>query len=286
MKVKLFALTTICLLLISGCTKQSFNKSKEDRMTFLALSKPPATGETRGGGGGTDKDVKHFIAVKHQFVVETPEAELVKALEATLKFCQTIKCEVLNSNIVGQTSNSAPGGSLSLRIIPNDIDKFFDHLKRSATILEHRTESEDKTTEVIDVEAKLKNMTELRDRLRALLAKAPASVKALVELERELANVQSDIDSLTTTRKVLANETEKIAVLIDFQPQQSITRTGAFAPIANAWHDSGKVLSESFGTLMTFIFALIPWLIILLPLLWLIVRMIRRKSRKQKVAPE
>ncbi len=33
-------------------------------------------------------------------------------------------------------------------------------------IVEHRTESEDKTPTVIDVDAKIKNLTELRDRAR------------------------------------------------------------------------------------------------------------------------
>jgi hypothetical protein len=270
MRTRYSILAIICLLLFSGCAKKNLEQSESFHFVF---DRSPDAENKLGD---------RYTAVKHWLVVETPESEVAKVWESTIKLCSSIKCDVLNSSIAGQTVDLPPRGELALRIIPGDLSKLFEHLEKSSTISEHRTESETKTEDVIDVEARQRNMTELRDRLRSLLIKAPASVKELVELERELATVQSSIDSLAMRRKVLANETENIAVHIGFQPSQSIARTGILAPIANAWHSSGLVLSESFGALVTFIFALIPWLIIIIPSTWLIVRILRRRSRKQK----
>jgi hypothetical protein len=230
-----------------------------------------------------DKALKRFIAISHKVVVETPESDLVNAFESTLKFSKSIKCEVLKSGIVNQTPTSPPRGELSLRIDPGDLDNFFGFLKKSTTIVEHTTESEDKTAEVIDVDAQLKNRIELRDRLRSLLAKSPASVKDLIELERELSDVQSQLDSISTRRKVLANETEKVAVQIDFRAKPSITSTGVFAPIADAFRESGSVLLESIAALITFIFAIIPWLVLIIPAIWIIAKILRKRSQKNKL---
>src|SRR5690606_16016714 len=53
----------------------------------------------------------------------------------------------------------------------------------------------DVTDEMIDVEARLKNLYVLRDRFRALLDKA-VKVSEILEIERELSRIQSDIDSV------------------------------------------------------------------------------------------
>jgi len=76
----------------------------------------------------------------------------------------------------------------------------------------HATESEDKTTAVLDTEARIKNLTGFRDSLRMMMAKSSASVKDLVEIQEQLTEVQSQLDSETAQRKILANETEKVAV--------------------------------------------------------------------------
>ncbi len=227
---------------------------------------------------------RRFIAIGHRLVIEVPESKLVEAYESMLNFLKSIKCEVLSSSINNQTPASPPRGELSLRVDPGDLDKLFGFLNKSVVVIEHATESEDKTAEVIDIEAHLKNMTELRDRLRSLLGKSSASVKDLVELESQLAEVQSKIDSIVTRRKVLANETEKIAVQIAFRAKRSMTRSGVFAPIADAWDNSGSVLFESLGVLITFIFAVIPWLILIIPAIWLIIRFFRRRSRRAKTS--
>lgn len=270
------AASFICLLLsTAGCAKKSVPPPGDDVAGLASFLASP--GEAQSDTSG------RFIAVGHRFVVEAPEADLVKAWQGVIDYCHTIRCEVLAST-VSQAPSAPPSGRLSLRVIPGDIDKLFDLLAKSVTILEHSTESEDKTATVVDVEAKLTNLTEFRNRLRAMLAKSPANVKDLIEVERELSKVQAELDSIVATRKALANETEKVAVQITFQSKRTIARTGALTPVISAFQESGSVLSESLATLITFVFNIIPWLVLIIPAIWFGPRLFRRVFRKQKVS--
>jgi len=233
--------------------------------------------------GDTSEQSQRFIAVGHNLVIETPEAELQKAWQSAGEYCRTLRCEIIASNIVNRTHESPPSGTLSLRVVPGDVGKLFDRLGKTGTILQHTTRSEDKTATVIDVEAKIKNLTGLRDRLRAILATAPGSLKDVVEVERELSKAQSELDSLVTQRKVLANETEKVAVEVSFHAKMSAVGRRIFAPIAIAWQGAGLVLSESIAALITFIAAVIPWLFLVVPLFWILVKLLRK--RKAQRAP-
>src|ERR1700680_1257851 len=61
-----------------------------------------------------------YLAVRHKLVVVAAGADLPKALEAVIGFCGTIQCEVVSSNVTNQTDDSAPSGSVSVRVRPGD----------------------------------------------------------------------------------------------------------------------------------------------------------------------
>lgn len=125
---------------------------------------------------------------------------------------------------------------------------------------------------VVGTEAKIKNLTSFRDNLRAMLGKPSATVKDLVEIQKQLTDTQSELDSETAQRKILANETEKVAVEFSFRMERPSGNAGSFAQIWNAFRESGSVLADSTSSLIYTIFAIIPWLILILPALWLLAK--------------
>lgn len=255
------------MLLTAGC--MYMKDSSALRSSLSAALEPVRSADGR------------FIAVRHKVIIETSEAQLAKAWESVGATCRTLRCEILASSISNAGGDSVPSASLTLRIAPDDVKKLFDQLGRTGRIVEHATESEDKTADVIDAEAQIKNLTSFRDSLRAMMGKSAASVKDLLEVQRELVKVQSELDAVTTKRKVLANETEKVAVEISFRSKRSVVGTGVFAPIAQAWQASGTVLSESVAALLTIIVALIPWLLLIVPGWWLFAKLFRKLRRKR-----
>jgi len=221
------------------------------------------------------------LAVRQKLVVVVPSAELAKSLEAVIAFCGTIQCEVVSSNITSQTGESAPSGSVSLRVRPSDVEKLLAYVGKQGKVAQHTTETEDKTTAVVDTDARIKNLTEFRDNLRKMLAWPAVSVKDLVDIQEKLEDVQAQLDSEAAHRKILANETEKVAVEIEFRADRTTASVSAFRPIAEALHDSASVLSESLASLITVVVAVIPWLIVIVPGGWFVVRLWRRVRRKR-----
>ncbi|HZJ69471.1 MAG TPA: DUF4349 domain-containing protein, partial [Planctomycetota bacterium] len=153
---------------------------------------------------------------------------------------------------------------LDARLPPAALTPFLERLGGLGTIGRHGTAAEDKTAEVVDVEARLKNMAEFRDSLRKLMATPNARLKDLVEVERELTRVQSELDSLATRRKVLANDTEKVRVSVAFAARPAVLEAGMWLPVKNAVLHAGHVLAHSVATLIGLAIALLPWALVLL----------------------
>ncbi len=261
------------MLLLAGCSSESSPFQMSNPSTSAVRS-----AQTLGRENG---ELRRFVAVSHEVTVEASEDDLPKAWEAIEAYCRTIPCEIMASSIRQKTSEEPPYAELSLRVDPNHVGDLLKRIETVGKIIRHQTNSEDKTETVIDVEAKLKNLTQFRDSLRNMLTSAKGDLKDIVEVQRQLANVQSELDSLQTKRKVLANETEKVMVNVSFCTEHSTSEPGVLSPIISAFHNSGPVLSGSIAALIIFVVAVVPWLVILIPALWLCIKGLRKLRRKR-----
>jgi len=215
-------------------------------------------------------ELKKYIALRHHLNVEVAAEKMQSNFDAALKHCEALNCQLLSANYNKETPYSPPSASLGLRLPPRNVEIFLSGLQKNAEIMQHQREAEDKTNQVIDTDARIKNLTELRDRLRTMLGDKSAKFKDLIDVERELANTQAELDSLLSIRKNLSMETDYVAVNVDFTAKQGITEQGFFAPVARAVKEAGHVMMESLASVITFVMTAIPWLLIGIPLLLLI----------------
>jgi Domain of unknown function (DUF4349) len=221
---------------------------------------------------------KKYIALRHHLQIETPASTMQTTFDAAVAHCEALSCQMLSANYNKETPYSPPSASLSVRVPPRNVEIFLSGLAKNGEVMQHGLDSEDKTNQVVDADARIKNLTELRDRLRVMLTDKSAKFKDLIEVETQLANTQSELDSFTSMRKALSLETDLVAVNIDFTAAQGITEQGFFAPVARAFKNAGSVMMESFGSVITFVMSAIPWLLIGIPLL-LLVRKFWQKLR-------
>ena len=215
---------------------------------------------------------KKYIALRHHLQIETAAEKMQASFDAALKHCEALSCQLLSANFNRETPYSPPSASLSVRVPPRNVAIFLSGLAKNGEVMQHGRESEDKTNQVVDADARISNLTNLRDRLRLMLSDKTAKFKDIIEVERELANTQSELDSMTSVRKILALETDLVAVNIDFTAAQGITEQGFFAPVLRAFKNAGQVFMESIATVITFVMAAIPWLLIGIPIVWLVRR--------------
>ena len=117
-----------------------------------------------------------------------------------------------------ESSSATKDESASLRVrVPTpDLDACLDKLAKLGKETRRRVSARDVTDQYIDVEAKLKNYAALRDRLRALLDKA-TKVQDILAIERELARVQAETDSLQGRLKALGTQVDMAAIELDIE---------------------------------------------------------------------
>ena len=285
--MKRFFLVFLLQLFIVSCGQQSSSTSSEampEGVSNMApassvSAKMSADAEQSGAEQGltelsepasNSSTIKKYIALRHHLQIETPAEKMQAVFDAALRHCEALRCELLSANYNKETPYNPPSASLNARVPPRNVEIFLTGLAKNGEVLQHGRDSEDKTNQVVDTDARLKNLTELRDRLRLMLTDKNAKFKDIIEVERELSNTQSQLDSMLGVRKVLSQETDLVAVNINFSAAQGITEQGFFAPVARAIKDAGRVMMESFGSVITFVMSAIPWLLIGIPVLWLI----------------
>ncbi len=274
------------ILLLSACGQQSQNAVPDVATTMPASAPAPMermgkmAADVQGGAEQSlteitepardTNQVKKYIALRHNLQIETQAEKMQAAFDAAVKHCEALNCELLSAYYNKETPYSPPSASLSARVPPRNVEIFLGGLAKNGEVLQHGRDSEDKTNQVVDTDARIKNLTELRDRLRLMLVDKSAKFKDVIDVERELANTQSQLDSMLSMRKILSQETDLVAVNINFTAAQGITEQGFFAPVARALKDAGRVMMESFGAVITFVMSAIPWLLIGIPIIWLV----------------
>jgi len=206
---------------------------------------------------------QRHVAVGHDLSVFTAADAVEAAWKAAETACLAAGCELLASSVARDDDRAPAAAFLDARVPPAALGPFLERLGGLGTIGRHATSAQDRTAEVVDVEAKLKNMAEFRDNLRKLMATPGARLKELIEVERELTRVQSELDSLATRRKVLANDTEKVRISVAFAARPAVLEAGMWLPVKSAVLRAGHVLASSLATLIGLAIALLPWLLLL-----------------------
>ena len=113
---------------------------------------------------------------------------------------------------VDDSNVNAPGSAtLRIRVPAERLNAALDALAVLGSEKYRTVSSQDVTEAVIDMEARLKNAIALRDRLRVLLDRAK-DVKDVLDIERELTRVQSEIDSMDGRLKKLRSQVQFASV--------------------------------------------------------------------------
>lgn len=244
-----------------------------------AAASAPAPAPPAAGDAASAAPAQRFIAVSHQLAAEVPRDRLPDAWARMRDLCGTLTCELLSSSLQRETAQQTGSASLEMRVLPADVDKLLGGLAGVAEVVSHNTSSEDKTAQVVDVEAHIKNRTEFRDSLRTMLA--DRSVKRempdLLEIQRTLSDTQADLDSSATQRKILAQLTSMQQVQIQFTPVRTLVQGSRSGPIGRALRHAGETVAESMGVVITVVAALLPWLLLIVPAVWIVRRLLRRR---------
>src|SRR5262249_35544912 len=141
----------------------------------------------------------------------------------------------------------------------------------------HPESADDKPLQIVDTDKRLELKTALRDRLTAMLRDpAPKTTADLVAIEKELAQVQADIEAATAQRDYLRTITDTVRIDINYNGQAALVAGIDLSPIAEAARGSGRTMVASVAALISFLAAALPWLPLIAFLVWAVRRGLRR----------
>ena len=226
-----------------------------------------------------------YLAYSYGVGLEIPSQRLSGVMDRHVQACQTAGprlCQLIGSNRTGDPE-SYMQGFVSFRGEPNWLRTFMSGLEAEADeaggrITAQTVNSEDLTRQIVDTEARLRALSSLRDRLQELLRSRPGRLADLLEVERELARVQGELDATQSNLAVMRTRVAMSELTLNYQSAPRPVGSDTFEPLRNALASFLGIIVAGIAAIITIIAGLIPVAIVVVPLVWLALRWRKRRG--------
>lgn len=240
---------------------------------------------------GATAETGPMLAYVHNRSIEAPSnglGAIVSEHQARCEAAGPSVCMVVNASQsgIGEEWGSA---NLHLKATPQWTDAFLSGLESElegtkAKITSASTYAEDLSTQIIDTDARLKAKITLRDRLQALLNDRPSDLGDLIELERELARVQADIDSAASILAALRQRVAMSNIHMNYSALREPTAHSVWRPLTRAFGDFFGNFASALGGIVTAVAFILPWIPVGIGLIWVARSIWRRVFKKKQPA--
>jgi hypothetical protein len=153
----------------------------------------------------------------------------------------------LGGHVADEESRSDSHGKLdrvdlTLRVPSDSFAKALDQLGDLGTVRSRQQSVEDVTTQVIDIEARVKAQAASVASIERLLARA-TTIAEIISIERQLSSRQAELDSLKQQQKWLADQTSLSTVqvtLVRPEVSKDEDHAGFLGGLESGWHALGR----------------------------------------------
>jgi hypothetical protein len=239
--------------------------------------------------GAGDPSTEQYIAYSHSMGLSLPKGGVDPMMAAHTQACRaagTSTCIVINSNVYSQEEDYA-SGNLSLRATPTWIEQFMANVESDASaaggeITQRSTRAEDLTRQIIDTGARLDAQKTLQARLLSLLERRDGELGDLLQIERELARVTGDIESIEAQLKTLRLRVSMSSLDLNYQTKVPAFSGSPENPLGVAFGDFFYNLSGAIAAVITAFAVGLPWIMLLGLFLWIWLKLIWPRLRGRK----
>jgi hypothetical protein len=233
-----------------------------------------------------------YLAYTYAVGLELPGERLPAVMDAHVRACEAAGprlCQLIGSNRSGDPESYLEG-YVSLRAEPQWLSRFMAGLESQADeaggrIQSQSRNSEDLTRQIVDTEARLDALSTLRGRLQQLLRSRPGRLSDLLEVERELARVQAEIDSIQSNLTVMRTRVSMSELTLSYRSAPRSVGSDTFEPLRLAFAGFLRVVVSGFAVILYIIAGLIPLLAVGVPIVWGVMAWLRRR-RARRAAEE
>lgn len=260
------SLVLICAVSgLAGCNRHdarmaTLEAPMQTQMTAMAPAAPPAVERARGDS----------LAYEHNISIEMDKDLLparLREVEAACNSDRASGCTVLNVSL--QSQQDLPSANIRMRLAPAGVEPLIALASKDADVTGRNTRAEDLAEPVADTERQLALMTLHRDRLTEFMKSKDIKIDQLIAVSKELATVQAQIDSLGTQRANLRRriDTDLLTISLSLPRRAYVSDP---TPVRDAIRYFGNDFREAVGMVIRFLAVLLPWLVIVLPSLFLL----------------
>ena len=270
---------------LAGCSGNGSNGGAQDSMSAKSAADAPANRDAVQGaayaGGGTDT-----ADVQSRALISTGTVSLSARDVAGARFDVQKIVDRFGGEVSDERTDTGDDGRLSqahlvVRIPAADFGRAMDALKGVANLEYSSSKSRDVTTQVIDVQTRLRVQRRSINRITELLDRAQ-NLRDIVLIEGQLTRRQATLDSLERQSSYLADQTSLSTITVDIdrtaahRAQRHEDHTGFLAGLSAGWHGLTAVtvaLATALGALLPFVGVAL----VLLLLGWPLLRSLRRR---------
>ena len=289
-RVSTVVLAGACVgLVLAGCERPASAPLLQDAAAVASALETKAKPGT-GSPAQPPAASAPMLAYDYSYDLRLPSQSVRPTLARHEQACVSAgpaTCQVIAANL--DAGGDDAGGTLKLRATAAWIGRFRAGLDADVKgpgggIQQSGVQTEDLTRSIVDGGAAIRAKTLLRDRLEKLLAERPGKLSDLLDLEKNIADVQGEIDAAQSELAVMQARVDMSGLTLSYASSQPAIGGRTFQPLANAAHGfAGNVLAV-LAALVTISSFLLP-LALVVGLGWIVWRRIRRR-RVQSPVPQ
>jgi Domain of unknown function (DUF4349) len=305
MRIVMTLLLTGALLLAAACSVG--RNASQPAPSEKSTSAPAATAPQSGGQTGQQTSVpKLSTAVATQ--AESAPAEVNRKIirnaeiglespdpEEGLRRIASIaeaKGGFIVTSEVKQEGSDASGASKTATVVARvpaaQFEATIEEIRKAGSrILQEKRTGQDVTEEFIDLEARIRTKRALEAQFLEIMKQAQKVSEAL-EVQRQLADVRTEIEQLEGRRRFLENQSSLSTITVKIEPPVSIVTAmpgGFFSEIKRAFSDGLEVAVAIILTMIRVVVALLPFLLLIVLPLVLLVRFLMRRTKRRGEMP-
>lgn len=285
-------LTMICCLalligLLAGCSAQAPSGNGQ---SYDAMEKPGAnlSGPNLEAPGNVTDNRK--LIRKITMNAETEDMDAL--LQSVGNHIATLGGYIESRNVQSgsaYTHYHVRSATLVIRIPADQLDAFLLQMDDAAHIVSTVESSDDVTMEYVDTESRLKVLRTEEERVLKFLSEA-SSVTEMLEIEKRLTQIQSEIESLTSKLNKYDDLVSYGTVTLNIEEVEVFTEVEKEDP--TMWEQIQKGFTASLNSLLAvgraiivFLLSASPWLVVLGLIglgIWLFIRAYDRRQQKKR----
>jgi len=247
-------LVPIFFLFLCGCSSDYSALSASESEGFYAPTQEKQRAKNK------------YLAYSHRITVTVDKSELPSVFKSVIDTCtedSEYGCLVMHSE---QSGGDYSYGNIRLRVAPEGIPKYKSLVSDSGEVEQQSTSADDLTDSVLDTEKRLEMLKSYQSKLKELEENPNINIESLIKVASEMSEVQTQIEYTQGQKAKLYQRISMDVLNISLQSKENET---FISPIGEALSEFGEDFSEGIAIFITAAAYLIPWLILIILLVWL-----------------